>query len=368
MKFHYLIVGAGLAGCTLAERLANESDRKVLLVEKRDHIGGHCTDRYNDDGILVQIYGPHIFHTRIQRVWEYLNRFTSFNTYIHRVLSAVREGLNVYFPLNLETMEKITGRSFSPESLNAYFEEKRVKIDEKDIKNSRDVVISQVGEELYELFIKNYSKKQWGLYPEELDPQVLRRIPVRYNRDTRYFDDPWQGIPSHGYFRIFENMVKHKNIHILLQTDYKEVISQISFDRMIYTGPIDYFFDYVYGRLPYRTMVFNFQTLDMEYFQEAAVVNYPNFNNYTRITEFKHFYLQQHPRTTICYEYSTGEGEPYYPIPTSESRIIYEKYKAEAAKLKNTYFVGRLAEYRYINMDQAVNSALELFHKLQSPS
>ncbi len=361
MKYDYLIVGAGLAGCTLAERIASELNREVLLVEKRNHIGGNCYDRYNDDGIIVQIYGPHIFHTKILEVWDYLNRFTIFNNYVHRVLSHVKENLDVYFPINLETMEKVTGKHFTPETLNAYFEEKRVKIGEEDIKNSRDVVVSQVGEDLYELFVKHYTKKQWGLYPEELDSQVLRRIPVRYNRDTRYFDDSWQGIPTHGYFKIFENMLNHKNIHILLQTDFKDILRHISYDTLIYTGPIDYFFDYKYGKLPYRTMTFDFQTLNIEKFQDAAVVNYPNHNDYTRITEYKHFYLQDHPKTTISYEYSSGLGDPYYPIPTRESTEIYEKYKAEASKLKKTFFVGRLAEYRYINMDQSVNNALDLF-------
>jgi len=366
MHYHYLIVGAGLAGCTLAERLANTSNRKVLLIEKRNHIGGNCYDKFNDDGILIQVYGPHIFHTKIQRVWEYLNRFTTFNSYIHRVISHVRENLDVYFPINLDTMEKVTGKSFTPESLKVYFEDKRLKLDENDIKNSRDVVLSQVGEEIYELFVRNYTKKQWGMYPEELDPQVLRRIPVRYNRDTRYFDDPWQGIPTNGFSRIFENMLNHKNIHVLLQSDYKDVIKDISYDKLIYTGPIDYFFEYKFGKLGYRTMNFKWETLDTERFQEASVVNYPNQFDYTRITEFKHFYMQIHLRTTICYEYATGEGDPYYPIPTESNRLIYEKYRNEAASLKNIYFVGRLAEYKYLNMDQAVNNALELFDLLMN--
>lgn len=363
MKYDYLIVGAGLSGCTLAERLANQLDKKVLIVEKHNHIGGHCFDRYNDDGILVQIYGPHIFHTKIERVWKYVNRFTAFNHYEHRVLSHVRE-MDVYFPINLDTMEKITGRSFTPESLKEYFEKKRIKIDEKDIKNSRDVVLSQVGEEVYNLFVRDYTKKQWGVYPEELDAQVLRRIPVRYNRDTRYFDDPWQGIPVHGYYHIFERMTHSPNIHVLLQTDYKDIIDDVRFDRLVYTGPVDYFFDYAFGKLPYRSMRFKFETLDMEQFQAASVVNYPKDNDFTRITEYKHFYFQEHHKTTICYEYPQSEGDPYYPIPRGDNRKLYEKYNAAAAKLKNTYFIGRLAEYKYINMDQAINNALELFDRL----
>lgn len=353
-----MIVGAGFSGCTLAERIANALQKNVLVVEKRNHIGGNCYDFYNDDSILVKPYGPHIFHTKIKEVWEYLNRFTSFNNYVHRVIANVK-GKEVYFPINLDTMEKITGRAFTPETLKDYFEEKKVKID--NIKNSRDVVVSQVGEEVYELFVKHFTKKQWGLYPEQLDPLVLRRIPVRYNRDTRYFDDPWQGIPRYGYHRIFEKMLKHRNIHILLQTDYKEVMKDVTFDKMIYTGPIDYYFDYVYGKLPYRSIRFRFETLDMERFQDAAVVNYTMDKEFTRITEFKHFYFQEHAKTTICYEYPTGEGDPYYPIPREENHEIYLKYKAGADKLKNTYFTGRLAEYKYLNMDAAVNRALNLF-------
>ncbi|MGE5342686.1 MAG: UDP-galactopyranose mutase [Candidatus Omnitrophota bacterium] len=363
-RYHYLIVGAGFAGCTLAERLAGQLNRRVLLIDKRGHIGGNCFDSDNDQGIRIQNYGPHIFHTNIQRVWDYLNQFTTFNHYIHRVLTHVKTGLDVYFPINLETMEQVTGRTFTPETLAAYFDETRIKIDEADIRNSRDVVLSQVGEEVYELFVRHYTRKQWGVYPEELDPQVLRRIPVRFNRDTRYFDDPWQGIPTHGFSHLFETMTRHPNIDIRLGTSYSEIVSDISFDTLIYTGPIDEYFDYVYGRLPYRTMDFKFETLDAEKFQDAAVVNYPNDHAYIRITEYKHFYFQNHPQTTISYEFPAENGEPYYPVPREENARLYEQYKAAAEKLKNVYFVGRLAEYKYLNMDQTVNNALALVETL----
>ncbi len=363
MNVDYLIVGAGFAGCTLAERLANQGDKKILLVEKRNHIGGNCYDHYNDDGILVKPYGPHIFHTKIKEVRDYLNRFTLFNDYAHRVLANIK-GKEVFFPINLETMEMLLCQKLTPETLEAYLQEKRVKLDK--IENSRDVVVSQVGEELYEKFVKHFTKKQWGVYPEELAPSVLRRIPVRYNRDTRYFDDPWQGIPVAGYHKIFERMLNHKNIHVLLQTDYKDILESITFNRLIYTGPIDYFFDYTYGRLPYRSILFRFETLEQEQFQAAAVVNYTMDKDYTRITEFKHFYNQMHFKTTICYEYPCDEGDPYYPIPREDNRRLYEKYKAAADKLENTYFVGRLAEYQYLNMDIAVQHGLELFKQLVS--
>lgn len=361
MNYDFMIVGAGFSGATLARCLAEHLDKKILVVDKHNHTGGHCYDCYNDDGLLIQLYGPHIFHTRIQRVWEFLNRFTSFNHYEHRVMSVVK-GMPVCFPINLDSMEKITGRSFTPESLKIYFAEKRIPTPE--IKNSRDVVLSQVGEEIYELFIRHYTKKQWGFFPEELDPEVLRRIPIRFNRDPRYFDDPWQGIPAAGYYKIFERMLDHKNIHVLLGADYRDISDGVSFSKMIYTGPIDAFFQMKHGKLPYRSMHFKFETLNQEFFQPVSVMNYPLDNDYTRITESKHFYFQPHPKTAICYEYPTNEGDPYYPVPRPENRELYARYEAETQKLRHVYFAGRLACYKYINMDQAVNEALELFGRI----
>ncbi|MCP4221137.1 MAG: UDP-galactopyranose mutase [bacterium] len=358
--FDYLIVGAGFSGCTLAERLAARG-KSILLVEKRNHIGGNCYDCFNDDGILYKPYGPHIFHTKLKEVWEYLSPFTDWNNYVHRVITNVH-GKEVFFPINLDTMEKLKNRSFTPESLEAYFNEKRVPVE--TVKNSRDVVVSQVGEEIYELFVKHYTKKQWGVTPDLLSPEVLRRIPVRFNRDTRYFDDPCQGIPSHGYRKIFRGMLDSPNIHVLLQTDYKDIVEAIPFERMIYTGPIDYFFDYKYGKLPYRGIRFRFETVDTEWFQAGSVVNYTCDKDYTRITEFKHFYFQEHPKTLICYEYPNDHDDPCYPVPRQENRKLYEKYKEAADGLKDTYFVGRLAQYEYLNMDQAVKNALDLFNRL----
>ncbi|GJQ48158.1 MAG: UDP-galactopyranose mutase [Candidatus Kuenenia stuttgartiensis] len=363
MKFEYLIVGAGFAGCTLAERIATQHNKKVLLVEQRNHIGGNTYDDYNDDGILIQKYGPHIFHTNSKEVWDYLCQFTEWNNYVHRVIAKVN-GKEVYLPISLDTMEQLYNRNFTPEELENYFNEHRIKIDE--IKNSRDVVVSQVGEELYNLFFKNYTKKQWGVYPEELDAQVTKRLPVRSNRDTRYFTDTWQGIPKYGYTKMFEKMLDNKNIHILLNTDYKEIIASVKFDKLIFTGPIDYFFDYMHGKLPYRSLDFRFETLNTEKYQNAAVVNFPNDHDYTRITEFKHFYFQKHEQTTICFEYPKDDGEPYYPVPMPVCQEIYIKYKKEADKLKNVYFIGRLAEYRYLNMDQVILEALKLFERLKN--
>ncbi len=362
MEVDFLIVGAGFAGCTLAERVATELNKKVLLVEKRNHIAGNTYDYYNEDGILIQKYGPHIFHSNLQNVWDYLCRFTKWNDYVHRVIASVN-GKEVYLPINLTTMEALYNRKFTPETLEEYFEQQRVKLD--NIRNSRDVVVSQVGEELYELFIKNYTKKQWGVYPDELDPQVTKRLPVRFNRDTRYFTDSYQGIPKYGFTKMFENIINNKNIHVLLNTDYKDIATSVKFDKLVYTGPIDYYFNYMHGKLPYRSLDFKFETLNTEKYQNAAVVNFPNDYDYTRITEFKQFYLQENNKTTICYEFPKAEGDPYYPIPKPECQKVYQKYKKEADKLNSVYFIGRLAQYKYLNMDQVVDEALSLFKKIQ---
>jgi UDP-galactopyranose mutase len=361
MRYDFLIVGAGFTGCTLAERLASQLNRKVLLVEQRNHIGGNAYDYYNEDGILVQKYGPHIFHTNSEKVWGYLSQFTKWNNYVHRVLASVN-GREVYLPINIDTMEKLFDERFEPEKLKEYFEKRRVKVGK--IKNSRDVIISQIGQELYELFFKNYTKKQWGVYPEELAPEVTSRLEVRFNRDTRYFTDNYQGVPRYGYTKMFEKMLDNKNLHLLLNTDYKDVVKSIKFKKLVYTGPIDYYFEYRYGRLPYRSLDFKFEVLETERYQNAGVVNYPNDHDYTRITEFKHFYLQRHPKTAICYEYPKSEGIPYYPTPKPENEELYLKYKKEAEKLENTYFVGRLAQYKYLNMDQVVEKALEVFERI----
>ena len=362
MKYDTLIVGAGFAGCVLAERLANGLHQRVLLVERRNHIGGNAHDFRNEQGLLIQRCGPHIFHTSSKAVWDYLGRFTPWNGYVHRVLAKVG-AKQVYLPINLDTMERLYDRPFTPDEMRQHFE--RHKVPMTQVENARDVVVSQVGTELYELLFRNYTKKQWGLFPEELDPEVTRRLPVRFDRDTRYFTDPWQGIPSQGYTRMFERMLDSRNIEVRLETDYKDVAGSVDFARLIFTGAIDEFLDYRHGRLPYRSEVFRFETLPVERFQDAAVVNYPNEQDYTRITEFKQLYLQEHPQTTICYEYGSDEGPACYPVPTAANRASYARYKADADALDATHFVGRLAQYQYLNMDQVVARALELFQKIR---
>jgi UDP-galactopyranose mutase len=363
MKYDSLIVGAGWAGCVLAERLANRLQEKVLLIDRRSQIGGNACDFYNTDGILIQRYGPHVFHSQSREVWDYVSRFTEWNGYVHRVLAQVRDK-TVYLPINLDTMERLLGRVFTPDSLRAYFEQHRVPLER--VENARDVVVSQVGEEIYELFFKNYTRKQWGLDPEQLDPEVTRRLPVRFDRDTRYFNDPYQGIPMQGYNQLFQRMLDSPNITVRLSTDYSAIATAEHCRRLVYTGPIDEFFGWAHGRLPYRSLVFRFETLNLEWFQEAGVVNYPNEQEYTRITEFKHLYCQSHPRTTICREYGSAEGPPYYPIPTPANRALYRKYQAEADKLDNVFFLGRLAQYEYLNMDQVVSRALLMVDQIRA--
>jgi UDP-galactopyranose mutase len=354
MKYDCVIVGAGLAGCTVAERLAH-AGKRVLMVEKRCHIGGNCHDYYNTDGILVHQYGPHIFHTNNSDVWHYLSRFTQWHYYHHRVLAYI-DGLYVPVPINLDTINALYGLDLSVSQLEQFLEKKRKKTGNN---NSAELMIGQVGEELYEKIFKSYSRKQWGVDPELLDPSVCGRVGVRLNRDCRYFNDKYQGVPKFGYTEMIRNMVSHANISILLKTDYKDVVDSIVYDDLVYSGPIDYFFDFLHGKLPYRSLRFEFQTLETEYFQPVAQVNYPNDYDFTRITEYKRLTGQTHQKTTVAYEYPTETGEPYYPVIAPENLGVYEKYKQEAERLHRVWFVGRLAEYRYYNMDVVVARALE---------
>lgn len=358
MNFKYVIVGAGFAGLTLAERIANKLNEHVLVIEKRNHIGGNCYDYYNEDGLLVHKYGPHIFHTNSKRVWDYLSNFTKWNYYQHRVLTYV-DGNYIPMPITTETINELYNLNLSNFEIEKFLKEQSLEID--DIKNSEDVVLSKAGREIYEKFFKNYTKKQWDIYPNELDKSVISRIPVRYNKDTRYFDDKYQGMPKYGYHKLFENMVKHSKIHILLNTDYKKIINDLNYDMIIYTGPIDYYFDYKYGKLKYRSIKFELEILDMTSYQDAPVVNYPNDYDFTRITEYKKLTGQVHNKTVIAREYPTWKGEPYYPVPQKEYLEKYNCYKSEAEKLENVVFVGRLAEYRYYNMDAVIERALDIF-------
>jgi UDP-galactopyranose mutase len=361
--FDYLIVGAGFAGSVLAERLATQSHKKVLIIDKRNHIGGNTYDYYDEHGILVHKYGPHIFHTNSFEIFSYLSKFTQWRQYEHRVLASV-DGQLVPIPINQNTINCLFGLNLSSDELTEFYNKRAEK--RTIIKTSEDVVINAVGKELYEKFFKGYSKKQWGIDPSELDASVTARVPTRTNKDNRYFTDAYQSMPLHGYTRMFENMLSHPNIKIMLNTDYKDVIDIIPHEKLIYTGPVDDYFNNCYGKLPYRSIDFKFETLDLEFFQPTGTVNYPNNHAYTRITEFKYLTGQKHQKTSIVYEYPTAEGDPYYPIPCPENNNMYKKYKLLADTLPNVYFTGRLGTYKYYNMDQVVAQSLALYKKLST--
>jgi UDP-galactopyranose mutase len=361
--FDYLIVGAGFAGSTLAERLASELGKRVLLVDKRMHIGGNAYDCYDEAGILIHKYGPHIFHTNSKVVFDYLSRFTKWRAYQHRVLASV-DGQLVPIPINLETINQLYHLNLTSMDLEKFFASMAEPRD--PIRTSEDVVVSKIGRELYEKFFRNYTRKQWGLDPSQLDASVTARVPTRTNRDCRYFTDSFQAMPLHGFTRLFENMLSHPNIQIMLNTDYREIRDHVPYKRMIYTGPIDGFFDYRYGELPYRSLEFQFETHDTTVYQPGPVINYPNDYAYTRVTEFKYLTGQQHPKTTVVYEFAQDQGDPYYPVPRPENAELYRKYQALASERPDVLFAGRLATYKYYNMDQVVAQALTLFGKIQA--
>jgi UDP-galactopyranose mutase len=361
--YDHLIVGAGFAGAVLAERLASQLGKRVLLCDKRPHIGGNAYDHYDDHGVLIHRYGPHIFHTACPKIFRYLSQFTEWRPYEHRVLAHV-DGKLLPFPINVDTVNKLYGLSMTPEETARFFE--RVAEPARAVRTSEDAVVSKIGRELYEKFFRNYTRKQWGLDPSQLDAAVAARVPARTNHDDRYFTDEFQAMPLRGYTRMFENMLDHKNITVVLNTDYREVLREVNCREVVYTGPVDAFFDYRFGRLPYRSINFRHETHDVEVFQPAAVVNYPNEHAYTRITEFKYLTGQSHRKTSIVYEHPTDEGDPYYPVPRAENAELYRRYKALADATPNVRFIGRLATYKYYNMDQVVGQALALFEHMKS--
>jgi len=359
--FDYVIIGAGFAGSVLAERLATEMGARVLIVDRRNHIAGNAYDYYNEAGILVHKYGPHIFHTNSEKVFAYLSRFTTWRPYEHRVQASV-DGQLLPMPINADTLNKMYGLNLNCLQVKEFLQS--VAEPRENIQTSEDVVVSRVGRELYEKFFRNYTRKQWALDPSELDAAVTARVPVRTSRDDRYFTDRFQAMPAEGYTRMFEKMLDHPNIHIMLNTDYSDIKDEISFRELIFTGPVDEYFNFCHGKLPYRSLQFEHQTHDREQFQPAAVVNYPNEHAYTRVTEFKYLTGQEHKKTSIVYEYPCAEGDPYYPIPQPKNAELYTKYKAMAEALPDVHFAGRLATYKYYNMDQVVAQSLTLFQKL----
>ena len=361
--YDYLVVGAGFAGSVIAERLAREGGYQVLVVDKRSHIGGNAYDHYDAAGVLIHQYGPHIFHTNSQEIFDYLSQFTDWRPYEHRVLTQV-DGKLVPIPINLTTVNQLYDLDLTSEELESFLAQKAEPCD--PVRTSEDVVVSKVGRDLYEKFFRGYTRKQWGIDPSDLDKSVTARVPTRTNTDDRYFTDTFQAMPKDGYTPMFEKMLSHPNIKILLNTDYREIQEQLPYRKLVYTGPVDEYFQYCFGKLPYRSLDFRHVTVDMEQFQPVAVVNYPNEYGFTRVTEFKQLTGQDHPQTSLVYEYSKATGDPYYPVPREENAALYAQYKALADATPNVYFVGRLATYKYYNMDQIVGQALTVYKKIRS--
>ncbi len=360
--FDYLIVGAGFAGSVVAERMASVHNKRVLVVDRRNHIAGNAYDHLDEQGILVHRYGPHIFHTNSEQVFNHLSQFTSWRSYEHRVLSSV-DGKLVPVPINMDTVNLLYGLNLTSETeVEAFFAERAEHRD--TVRTSEDVVVSKVGRDLYEKLFRNYTRKQWGKDPSELDSSVIARIPVRTSHDDRYFTDRFQSMPKNGFTAMFENMLDHRNIKLELGTDYRDLLGKVRYKEIIFTGPVDEYFDYRFGELPYRSLRFQHQSFSKEYLQPVAVINYPNDHAYTRVTEFKHLTGQVHPQTSVVYEYPADQGDPYYPVPTPQNAAIYRHYAEQAAATKHVHFVGRLATYRYYNMDQVVAQALTLCKQL----
>ena len=378
--FDIVIIGAGMAGATLAEKFAS-SGKKILVIERRQHIAGNCYDEVDANGILIHKYGPHLFHTDDAQIWEYLSRFTEWNLYFHRV-KAIIDGKAVPLPFNFNTLHEVFPKSLADKLEAALLKnfEYGKKVPILELKKSADSDLQFLADFVYEKIFLHYTEKQWGLSPDKISGAVTARVPIFVGRDDRYFNDRFQALPKFGYAKLVQNMLAHKNIKLLLNTDFHDVMvlrdekiylfrKQFK-GRLIYTGQLDELFNKKFGELPYRSIDMKFETVDAEKFQSAPVVNYPNNYDFTRITEFKQIHPAQSPRTTILKEfpkpYVAGENEPYYPIFTDEARIAYEKYSTELARFKNITAVGRLAEYRYYDIDDIVKRALEVFDELNA--
>jgi len=361
--YDYLVVGAGFAGSVMAERLAADGGKRVLVIDRRPHIAGNAYDEEDAAGILVHRYGPHIFHTNSDEVFAYLSRFTEWRPYEHRVLADVG-GQLVPIPINRTTLNTLYDAHLETDGDAASFLADRAE-PVADVRTSEDVVVSAVGRELYETFFRGYTRKQWGLDPSELDKSVTARVPTRTGTDDRYFTDRHQAMPLRGFAAMFAAMLDHPNITVLTGTDFADAHASATWDRLVFTGPIDEYFGHRYGPLPYRSLRFEHRTVDRERFQPVAVVNYPDEAvPYTRVTEYRHLTGQDASVTSVTFEYPADTGDPYYPVPRPENQALFKRYEALALAEPDVVFVGRLATYRYYNMDQVVGQALATYRRL----
>jgi UDP-galactopyranose mutase len=367
VAFDLLIAGAGPVGCTIAERAATVCGWRSLVIDKRDHVAGNCYDRIHESGVLIHEYGPHYFRTNNRGLLDYLSRFTEWIPGNYRVKSLVHGALYP-FPINIDTLEQFFNVKLDPESAERLLASHREVSGEP--RNSEELMLSRVGWRLYEAFYLNYTRKQWDRHPRELDPSVCGRIPVRLNRDSRYVDQTYQVMPSRGFTALFSRMLDHPLISVRLRTDYASVAERIS-PRIatVYCGPIDAYFQFSLGRLSWRSLKFTYQVHAKPFVQPCVQINYPNDCDYTRTVEFKHVTGQQHPHTVVSREYPSYDGDPYYPVPQEEQRALYRRYETlaqEETRARNVFFCGRLATYRYINTDQAIEEALQLFETIRA--
>jgi UDP-galactopyranose mutase len=365
MSYDVVVVGAGFAGSVMAERFASQLGKRVLVVERRPHVGGNAFDELDAAGILIHRYGPHIFHTNAAEVVDYLSSFTGWRPYEHRVLASVR-GQLVPIPINRTTVNRLFGLDLKTDDEVAAFYADRAEPVMRN-RSSEDVVVGAVGRELYELFFRGYTRKQWGLDPSQLDASVTARVPTRTNTDDRYFTDRFQMMPADGYTAMFERMLDHPRIEVRTGTDFHDVQDDLDYEALVYTGPVDAYFGHRYGRLPYRSLRFEFETVPLERYQPTGTVNYPDETAvpFTRISEFKHLTGQRHEATTIVREFPQATGDPYYPIPRPENAELYARYRALAETTSGVHFVGRLATYKYYNMDQVIAQALATFRRIR---